>query len=175
MKCSLRRTPLSIRSRFLIPLNMLRISAEEGGSDGSRAFEPSDADRRRSDVVAAIIYSAAAVAVLVHFRLYYFWIPDSWASNWPQIASLLAAGLFAVTAIRVFAARKFADLTALIGALLAWLRFVPTMLNRYFFSPGWRSTCPELAPICVALFSSRGWKLCSPVSWLPRRLGPSCV
>jgi hypothetical protein len=82
-----------------------------------------EVNTRKSDVVAAIIYLASALALVALFRFYYFSIP-----------SLLATGLLVAAPIFVFAARRFADLTALAGTLLAWPWFQATVFNRWLFS-----------------------------------------
>jgi len=93
------------------------------------------AARRRSEILAATIYLSAALAMLLYLRVYFYWIRDSWAENLHEIAPLLAGGMLLLSSIRVFMARRFADLMALVGALLAWPYFRLAAFPRYTFSP----------------------------------------
>jgi hypothetical protein len=85
--------------------------------------------------VAVAVYLAAALALVVYFRFYWYWIPRAWTANHNEIASLVGAGLLLASSISVFIGRRFGDLTALVGALCAWSGFWLIVFNRYGFSP----------------------------------------
>jgi hypothetical protein len=94
-----------------------------GGPGDSGTLE---ANTRKSDVVAAVIYFASALALVALFQFRYYSTP-----------SLLGAGLLVAASIFVFAARRFADVTALAGTLLAWhlVRAIVFSKWSFMFSP----------------------------------------
>jgi len=94
------------------------------------------AAKRRSEILAATIYLSAALFMLLYLRLYFYWIRDSWAENLHEIVPLLGAAMLLVSSIRLFVARRFADLLALAGAILAWPYFrLAAFPPRYAPSP----------------------------------------
>jgi len=93
------------------------------------------AAKRRSEILAATIYLSAALFMLLYLRLYFYWIRDMWADNLQEIVPLLGAAMLLVSSIRVFMVRRFADVIALAGAILAWPYFRLAAFPRYTFSP----------------------------------------
>lgn len=91
--------------------------------------------RRRSEILVAIVYLGAALALIVYFRFSWYWIPRAWTANRNEIASLVGAGLLLASSIRVFMCRRFGDLMALVGALCPWSSFRLIVFSRYSFSP----------------------------------------
>ena len=91
--------------------------------------------RRRSKVVAAAVYLGAALALVLYFAFYWYWIPSAWTANLNEIALLIGAGLFLASSFGVFTGRRLGDLMALIGALGAWSSFRLIVFNRFTFSP----------------------------------------
>jgi hypothetical protein len=93
-----------------------------------------DISRNKSDVLAAIMYAACALALAAYFRLWCrYW--DSWILNAHEITALLSAVFLVAGSIGVIVRRSFADLSALLGALLAWSNLRSTVFSSYLFSP----------------------------------------
>jgi len=110
-------------------------SAHANAANDTYEFKTMTAARRRSEILAAIIYLSAALAMLLYLRVYFYWIRDSWIENLHEIAPLLGGAMLLVCSIRVFMLRRFADPMALVGALLAWPYFRLAAFPRYTFSP----------------------------------------
>ncbi len=91
--------------------------------------------RRKSEILAAVIYLSAALTMLLYLRVYFYWIRDSWVQNFHEIVPLLGGAMLFVSSIRVFRVLRFADLIALVGALLAWPYFRLVAFPKYTFSP----------------------------------------
>jgi hypothetical protein len=90
-----------------------------------------DAPRRRSDILAGILYLICAIGLAGYFE---FWIGrlfPIWTDDFYVAALLLGAVLLAVASFRAFSARKFGDLIAFAGAVLAWRFFVLVEFSQY--------------------------------------------
>lgn len=103
-------------------------------ANDSSEFETMSVARRRSEIVAAAVYLGAGLALLLYFLARCHWIRGSWTDNRYEIAALLGATILLISSVRVFMARRFGDLMALIGALLVWPYFRLAEFNRYFSS-----------------------------------------
>jgi len=91
--------------------------------------------RRRSEVVAAAVYLGAALALVLYFTFYWYWIPSAWTANLNEIALLIGAGLLLASSFGVFTGRRLGDLMALIGALGAWSSFRLIVFDRFTCGP----------------------------------------
>lgn len=90
--------------------------------------------RRRSEILAAIVYLGASLLLILYFRFRFHWFSGSWTDNRYEVASLLGGVFLLVSSFRVFMARRFGDLMALVGALLVWPYFRLAEFNGYSFS-----------------------------------------
>jgi hypothetical protein len=99
-----------------------------------RAFGMLNAARRRSEILAALVYLGASLLLILYFRFCLDWSLWSW-TDYYEIVALLGGALLAVSSFRVVMRRKYSDLIALIGALLAWPHFGLVESNRSRFSP----------------------------------------
>src|SRR5277367_5943196 len=79
--------------------------------------------KRRSEILAAIVYLGASLLLILYFRFRFHWFSGSWTDNRYEVASLLGGVFLLVSSFRVFMARKYGDLIALVGTLLAWPYF----------------------------------------------------
>jgi len=91
--------------------------------------------KQKSEILTAIVYLSAALAVFLYLRRDFYWIRGSWPPNRYEIAMALGGVMLLVSSIRVFLARRYGDLVALIGTLFAWPGFLRFGFNGYRFSP----------------------------------------
>jgi hypothetical protein len=109
------------------------VSTQANAANDNRELETMTVARQKSEILAATIYLISALTMLLYLRFDFYWV-SSWAGIWHQIVALFGGALLLVASIRVFMARRFADLMALVGALLAWPYFRLAVFYRYGFS-----------------------------------------
>jgi len=90
-----------------------------------------DAPRRKSDILAGILYFSSAVGLALYYQLSIGQPYPVWTDNLYIFGLLLGAVLLAVASFRTFAARKFGDLAGFAGAVLAWRFFVLVEFSQY--------------------------------------------
>lgn len=103
-------------------------------SSGS-GFGISKSAKRRSELVAAVVYLAAALILAAYLRFLFFWDRSAWLRDCCLVASLLGVFLLVVSSVRVFRQLSFGDVSALAGAVFVIPFLTISYSYRYSFSP----------------------------------------
>jgi hypothetical protein len=92
-----------------------------------------DASRRKSDILAGILYFSGAVGLALYYEFWVGQLFPAWTDNLYIFALLFGAVLLTVASFRAFSGRKFGDLVAFTGAAFAWRFFVLVEFSQYHY------------------------------------------
>jgi len=115
--------------QILVPMSTPGNRSARGGLGSGRL----DVSRSRSDIFAGLLYLISALGLALYYHFLIRQLFPIWSDDLYIFALLLGAALFAVASFRAFTTRKYSDLVAFAGALLAWRFFVLVEFSQYSY------------------------------------------